>query len=168
MEWAGRLVDRELRRAAGEALGALARSADYRDRADAGHALTAFAELPEAHGPLLELMLDPDDTYATRVTAGAVLRRRDRLDLPAVASALTVADPNHGDWIQTGSPGAENACCGTGPELDRQRTFRARAARKGRALDPRQGPPLVRPADRPLTTGLSGQEHALAVRRTVS
>lgn len=101
VEGVGRLVDRELRRAAVEALGALARSADYRDRADAGHALAAFAELPEAHGPLLELVLDPGDTYATRVTAGALLRRRDRLGLTAVASALTVAGPNHGDWIQT-------------------------------------------------------------------
>ncbi|NUP41119.1 MAG: hypothetical protein HOY76_29900 [Streptomyces sp.] len=83
------------------ALGALGGSRDFRDRADAGRALAAFAELPEAAGSLLALVLDPDDTFVTRVTAEALLRRGDRAGLAVVASALAVADDGHGDWIGT-------------------------------------------------------------------
>ena len=89
------------RRSAVVALGELGRSHDYRDRADAGHGLARFAEMQEALGPLLELMLDPGDTFVTRVTAEAVLRRKDRAGLAIVASALAVADENHSDWIHT-------------------------------------------------------------------
>ncbi|MGW1176279.1 hypothetical protein ACWD4P_21505 [Kitasatospora sp. NPDC002543] len=83
------------------ALRELGRSHDYRDRANAGHGLAGFAEMQEALGPLLELMLDPGDTFVTRVTAEAVLRRKDRIGLAVVASALAVADSNHSDWIHT-------------------------------------------------------------------
>lgn len=83
------------------ALGELGRSHDYRDRADAGHGLAGFAEMQEACGLLLELVLDPDDTFVTRVTAEAVLRRRDRFGLTIVAIALAVTDSNHSDWIHT-------------------------------------------------------------------
>ncbi|MEV4615309.1 hypothetical protein AB0K43_22375 [Kitasatospora sp. NPDC049258] len=83
------------------ALGELGRSHDHRDRADAGHGLAAFAELPEAFQALLELVLDPGDTFVTRVTAEAVLRRKDRTGLAPVASAPAVADDNHADWIET-------------------------------------------------------------------
>ncbi|MET9397159.1 hypothetical protein [Kitasatospora sp. NPDC002965] len=83
------------------ALVELGRSQDYRDRADAGHGLAGFAEMEEAQGPLLELVLDPGDTFVTQVTAVAVLRRRDRIGLTIVASALAVANANHGDWIHT-------------------------------------------------------------------
>ncbi|MDK9496119.1 hypothetical protein QEZ40_000460 [Streptomyces katrae] len=83
------------------ALCELGRSHDYRDRADAGHGLAGFAEMQEALGPLLELVLDPADTFVTRVTAEAVLRRKDRIGLAVVASALAVADSNHSDWIHT-------------------------------------------------------------------
>ncbi|MGW2050312.1 hypothetical protein ACWCPF_34835 [Streptomyces sp. NPDC001858] len=79
----------------------LGRSPDYRDRADAGHGLAGFAEMQEALGPLLELVLDAGDTFVTRVTAEAVLRRKDRIGLAVVASALAVADSNHSDWIHT-------------------------------------------------------------------
>jgi hypothetical protein len=79
----------------------LGRSHDYRDRADAGHGLAGFAEMQEALGSLLELVLDPGDTFVTRVTAEAVLRRKDRIGLAVVASALAVADSNHSDWIHT-------------------------------------------------------------------
>ncbi|WP_329116360.1 hypothetical protein [Streptomyces sp. NBC_01465] len=96
-----RPVDRQLRHAAVVALGELGRSHDYRDRADAGHGLAGFAEMQEALGPLQELVLDPGDTYVTRVTTEALLRRKDRAGLTAVASALAVAGPNHGDWIHT-------------------------------------------------------------------
>ncbi|MFF5926852.1 hypothetical protein ACIQNV_27900 [Streptomyces hydrogenans] len=82
-------------------LGALARSEDWRDRADAGHGLAAFAETPEAVEPLLALVLDPGDTYVTRRTAESLLRRKDRAGLTIVASALAVAQDNHADWIHT-------------------------------------------------------------------
>ncbi|MEU3723857.1 hypothetical protein [Streptomyces sp. NPDC031705] len=94
-------MDRELRRAAVVALGELGRSRDYRDRADAGHGLAGFAEMQDAHGSLLELVLDAGDTFVTRVTAEALLRRKDRAGLMTVSSALAVADPNQGDWIRT-------------------------------------------------------------------
>jgi hypothetical protein len=78
----------EARRAAVIALIGLARSRDYRDRADAGRALASFAETPEAQGPLLELVLDAGDTFVTRVTAEALLRRQDTVGL--VAGRLSV------------------------------------------------------------------------------
>ncbi|MEV7415640.1 hypothetical protein [Streptomyces sp. NPDC089919] len=71
------------------------------DRADAGRGLAGFAEMEEAVGPLLELVLDREDTFVTRVTAEALLRRHDSAGLRVVASALAVASPNHGDWIHT-------------------------------------------------------------------
>lgn len=57
--------------------------------------------MPEARGPLLELVLDPGDTFVTRRTAEALLRRKDRDGLTIVASALAVANSNHSDWIHT-------------------------------------------------------------------
>ncbi|MER5198641.1 hypothetical protein ACWD3J_37320 [Streptomyces sp. NPDC002755] len=94
-------MDNDLRRAAVLALTALGRSRDWRDRADAGHGLAGFAEMPEALGPLLELVLDTGDTFVTRWTAEGLLRRKDRAGLAIVASALAVANSNHGDWIHT-------------------------------------------------------------------
>lgn len=94
-------MERDRRHAAVVALHELGRSHDYRDRADAGHGLAGFAEMQEALGPLLELVLDPGDTFVTRVTAEAALRRKDRIGLAVVASALAVADSNHSDWIHT-------------------------------------------------------------------
>ncbi|MGW6984076.1 hypothetical protein ACWGE1_32320 [Streptomyces sp. NPDC054932] len=97
----GKPVNSALRYAAVTALGELGRSSDSGDRADAGRALAGFAEMEEAAGPLLELVLDREDTFVTRVTAEALLRRQDRAGLSVVASALAVAGPNHGDWIHT-------------------------------------------------------------------
>ncbi|MFI0905612.1 hypothetical protein ACH4TE_19040 [Streptomyces sioyaensis] len=94
-------MDAGLRHAAVVSLGELGRSHDYRDRADAGHGLAAFAEMQEALGSLLELVLDPGDTFVTRRTAEALFRRKDRVGLTIVASALAVADSNHSDWIHT-------------------------------------------------------------------
>jgi hypothetical protein len=91
----------EARRAVVAALIALAESPDYRDRADAGRSLAGFAEMPEARSPLLNLILDPDDTLVTRATAEASLRRQDSAGLATVASALAAADPDHADWIFT-------------------------------------------------------------------
>ncbi|MFE7780198.1 hypothetical protein [Streptomyces nigrescens] len=94
-------MNADLRHAAVVALGELGRSHDYRDRADAGHGLAAFAEMQEALGPLLELVLDSGDTFVTRRTTEALLRRKDRVGLAIVASALAVANSNHSDWIHT-------------------------------------------------------------------
>ncbi|WP_310729526.1 hypothetical protein [Streptomyces sp. N2A] len=94
-------MDSDLRYAAVAVLGELGRSHDYRDRADAGHGLAGFAEMREASEPLLELVLDPGDTFVTRRTVEALLRRRDRFGLTIVASALAVANSNHSDWIHT-------------------------------------------------------------------
>ncbi|MFF9505084.1 hypothetical protein [Streptomyces sp. NPDC014656] len=95
------MADGALRRAAVVALGELARSSDFGDRADAGRGLAGFAEMEEAVGPLLELVLDREDTFVTRATAEALLRRHDSAGLRVVASALAVASPNHSDWIHT-------------------------------------------------------------------
>jgi hypothetical protein len=94
-------MSNEARRAAVSALIGLAGSTDYRDRADAGRSLAAFAEMLEARGPLLGLVLDAGDTFITRATAEALLRRQDSAGLGVVATALAAADPNHADWIHT-------------------------------------------------------------------
>ncbi|MER6046727.1 hypothetical protein ABT168_04530 [Streptomyces sp. NPDC001793] len=94
-------MDSDLRQAAVAALGELGRSHDHRDRADAGHGLAGFAEMAEAAGPLLALVLDSDDTFVTRRTVEALLRRQDRAGLTLIASALAVANSNHSDWIHT-------------------------------------------------------------------
>ncbi|MBC6448363.1 hypothetical protein GPZ80_14415 [Actinokineospora sp. HBU206404] len=89
------------RHAAVAQLIALASSADYRDRAAAGRALAVFADVWQAREPLLALVLDTADTFVTRVTAEALLRRQDLAGYTVVARALTVADDNHADWIYT-------------------------------------------------------------------
>ncbi|WP_328740837.1 hypothetical protein OHA91_36865 [Streptomyces erythrochromogenes] len=94
-------MDSTLRRAAVLALGELGRRGEAGDRADAGRGLAGFAEMDEAVGPLLALVLDRENTFVTRATAEALLRRQDRSGLRVVASALAIADPNHGDWIRT-------------------------------------------------------------------
>jgi hypothetical protein len=82
-------------------LSPLARSADYRDRADAGRAMAVFADVQQARESLLELVLDPRDTFVTRVTTEALLRRQDKFGYAVVSRALAVADDNHSDWIHT-------------------------------------------------------------------
>ncbi|MGW4400619.1 hypothetical protein ACWEHA_35455 [Amycolatopsis nivea] len=94
-------MNNEARRAAVAALIRLSESPGYLDRADAGRALASFAEMPEAKGPLLGLVLDADNTFVTRETAEALLRRHDSAGLAVVAAALADADQNQGDWIHT-------------------------------------------------------------------
>lgn len=97
-------MNNESRRAVVAALIELAGSPDYYDRADAGRALSSFAEMTEAQGPLLNLILGDGDTFVTQVTAEALLRRQDSAGLAVVASALSAigsVDPNHVDWIYT-------------------------------------------------------------------
>jgi hypothetical protein len=91
----------EARRIVVAALVVLAGSRDHRNRADAGRGLASFAEAAEARGWLLELVLDAGDTFVTRATAEALLRRQDAVGLAIVTSALAAADPNHADWIKT-------------------------------------------------------------------
>ncbi|MFD8735870.1 hypothetical protein ACFV06_13190 [Streptomyces sp. NPDC059618] len=94
-------MDSDLRRAVVAKLGELGRSNDWRDRADAGHSLAGFAEMPDAAELLLGLVLDSGDTFVTRRTAESLLRRKDRAGLTIVASALAVANDNHADYIHT-------------------------------------------------------------------
>lgn len=94
-------MSNEARRGAVAALVRLAESSDYHDRADAGRSLASFAEMPEARGPLLDLVLDAGNTFVTRATAMALLQRQDPAGLAVVASALAAADPSTAtvDWI---------------------------------------------------------------------
>lgn len=78
----------------------LAAGADLRDRADAGRALAVFADRDDAGKPLLALVLDHRDTWVTRVTALALLRRQDAAGLAIVARALALADDDQADWIR--------------------------------------------------------------------
>jgi hypothetical protein len=95
-------VDRSSRDAVIDSLVTLSRSADFRDRQDAGIALARFAESTTAARRLAELVLDPEDTAVTRATVEALIQRRDGVGLATVAGALASADDNHSDWIQTG------------------------------------------------------------------
>lgn len=97
--WKAAPMSSEARRAAVSALIALAGSADFRDRADAGRGLAGFAESAQARRALSDLVLDADDTFVTLETARALLRRQDRIGLAAVASALATADHGRADWI---------------------------------------------------------------------
>jgi hypothetical protein len=95
------VMNNDARRAVVAALLQLAESRDYRDRADAGQAMAAFSEIPEARQPLQQLLLDAADTFVTLTTAEALLRRNDAAGLTAVAVALAEAGSNHADWIHT-------------------------------------------------------------------
>src|SRR4051812_42960816 len=63
--WIMAFMDNDARRAVVAALTRLAESRDYQDRADAGRAMAAFGETPEAKQPLRQLLLDPADTFVT-------------------------------------------------------------------------------------------------------
>lgn len=89
------------RRAVIDPLIELASSPDHRDRADAGRGLAVFADTQQARDFLVALVLDTHDTFVTRVTAQAVLRRQDKIGYAIVSRALAVADNNHSDWIHT-------------------------------------------------------------------
>jgi hypothetical protein len=94
-------MNTESRRAVVATLLQLADSPDYQDRADAGRAMASFVEMPETRAALQQLLLDADDTFVTRVTAEALLRRHDVPGLSAVAQALASADANHDNWLSS-------------------------------------------------------------------
>ncbi|GAA1696960.1 hypothetical protein GCM10009745_48900 [Kribbella yunnanensis] len=98
-EWKYAAVGQEHRRAVVAALIELAASDDWQDRADAGRALASFAEMPESQEPLLHLVLDVDNVFVTRVTAEALLARKDLAGFTIVAQALASADDQHGYYI---------------------------------------------------------------------
>lgn len=87
------------RNAAVAALTELARSTEVRDRADAGHGLAGFAEMPDARAALASLVLDAEDTFVTVVTAEALLRRKDAAGLSIVAATFAEADATQSEWI---------------------------------------------------------------------
>ncbi|GAA0566005.1 hypothetical protein GCM10010172_57120 [Paractinoplanes ferrugineus] len=89
-----------MRSTAVRALVELATSADCRDRADAGRALASFAEMPEARAALARVVVDPEDTFVTLVTAEALLRRSDAKGLSLVAAALAETDDQQHAQIQ--------------------------------------------------------------------
>jgi hypothetical protein len=93
-------VSQEQRLSVVAALTALASSHDYRDRADAGHALSSFADAPGTRTMLLELVLDDRDTFVTVATTEALLRRKDPVGLAIVAEALAASDFQHNSRIQ--------------------------------------------------------------------
>ncbi|GAA1778433.1 hypothetical protein [Luedemannella helvata] len=92
-------MGQEERRAAVTALVGLAGSRDYRDRADAGRAMSSFADVPGAAATLLGLVLDGGDTFVTRMTAEALLRPRDDVGLAVIAEALVAADSQRSSHI---------------------------------------------------------------------
>ncbi|HEY7595443.1 MAG TPA: hypothetical protein VH969_19990 [Actinophytocola sp.] len=79
----------------------LASSLDYRDRADAGRCLAVFADIAQVRESLVALVLDTRDTYVTRATAEAVLRRRDKAGYVVVARALAASNDDQLAWIRT-------------------------------------------------------------------
>ena len=92
-------MNEDRRRPAVTALINLAASDDYQDRADAGRALANFANAAESRESLVRLVLDLNDTFVTRVTAEALLRRQDAAGFTIVAEALVSADFQHRTYI---------------------------------------------------------------------
>jgi hypothetical protein len=57
--------------------------------------MSSFADVPGAEVTLLRLVLDGGDTFVTRATAEALLRRQDEAGLAIIAEALVAADFQH-------------------------------------------------------------------------
>src|SRR5690349_16008675 len=81
----------DARQAAVTALIELARSPRWHDRADAGHGLASFTDVPAAREALLDLVLDAGDSYVTRATAAALFRKGDTGSLAVVSAATATA-----------------------------------------------------------------------------
>lgn len=102
-----RVVMNDSRVAVVDPLVVLAGSADYRDRADAGCAPASFADVDQARETLLELVLDLGDTFVTRSTATALLRRGGEVAYRIVSRALDAAD---GQPRWSDAPSSRNVC----------------------------------------------------------
>lgn len=61
--------------------------------------MSSFADVPGAAATLLGLVLDGGDTFVTRVTAEALLRRQDEAGLAVIGEALAAADFQHSSYI---------------------------------------------------------------------
>ncbi|MFJ6392456.1 HEAT repeat domain-containing protein [Streptomyces sp. NPDC091972] len=81
---------------------AAASSSSWERRARAGRDLASFADVPEAAEALVRLLLDDEDTAVTRRTAEALARVGTVAAVRLIALAVTGADGNHADWLQTG------------------------------------------------------------------
>ncbi|MGW3932050.1 HEAT repeat domain-containing protein [Streptomyces microflavus] len=79
-----------------------ASSPTWTRRVRAGRDLAAFADVPEAAEALAGLLLDVDDTAVTRQTAEALTRVGTVAAIKLIARAITEADDNRADWLQTG------------------------------------------------------------------
>ncbi|GHF38407.1 hypothetical protein [Streptomyces griseosporeus] len=85
-----------------EAALAEATSSSWTHRVRAGQDLARFAEVPEAAEALLGLLLDAEDTAVTRQTAEALTRVGTVAAVRLIALAISEADDNQADWLQTG------------------------------------------------------------------
>lgn len=70
-------------------------------RAAAGPRLAPHVGVASAAAVLERLLLDPENTFVTRVTAQALLRQGSLAAVRLVVRAVARADDNHGDWLQT-------------------------------------------------------------------
>lgn len=80
----------------------LAQSHDYRDRVVAATGMARLAHLPAATTWLQKLLLDAEDTAVTEAAARALIARGDEHGIRALVAALTEADDNQVDWIESG------------------------------------------------------------------
>jgi len=68
-------------------------------RAAAGVMLASTPDLESVADVLLQLLLDPEDTYVTSETADALVGRRDVPGMRLVIAALARADEDSANWI---------------------------------------------------------------------
>lgn len=68
-------------------------------RAEAGVALAASPDLLQVGDVLVRLLLDPDDTFVTAETAGALISRVDEGALRLLCVALSRANEQQANWI---------------------------------------------------------------------
>ncbi|MFJ5986712.1 hypothetical protein [Lentzea sp. NPDC092896] len=92
-------VDDAARQAVVTALVRLAASPHCDDRADAGRGLASFADVPAARPVLLELVLDPADTFVTQETAEALFRRGDAAAFAIMSAAVVAAGDEQADHL---------------------------------------------------------------------
>ncbi|MDX2976813.1 HEAT repeat domain-containing protein [Streptomyces microflavus] len=79
-----------------------ASSRTWTRRVRAGRDLASSADVAEAAEALARLLLDVDDTAVTRQTAEALTRVGTVAAMKLIARAITEADDNRADWLQTG------------------------------------------------------------------
>ena len=92
-------MDDDARQAAVTALIRLAGSPHHQDRADAGRSLASFTDVPSARRTLLELVLDPADTFVISETTEALLRRGSAEALAIVCVAAATAEDEEADHL---------------------------------------------------------------------